>query len=375
MEPQKQSCQNSDCPARGKVNHDNIGVHSCEKKRYICRECKKTFTETKGTPFYRLRYPHTSVTLVISLLAYGCPRQAIVKVFGIDERTVASWLRRAGKHSQQIHKHFVQQSRDLGQVQADEIRVKLQGGIAWMAMALVVPTRLWLAGVVSTSRDGALIKRLIKQVHQCALYRPLVLCVDGLTTYVSAIRQVFRVSIHTGKRGRPELRLWKHLCIVQVIKQRAQKHPGRVIGVLRRIALGTWQQAKALLKQTQNTTTAHVNYIERLNGTFRSRISSLVRRGRALARDLGTIEHAMFLVGCVYNFCTPQQSLRLPLYLPDGRRRWVKRTPAMAAGITGDIWTVEQLLSYQVPLPPWQPPRRRGRRSAKIKACIERYDL
>ena len=81
------------------------------------------------------------------------------------------------------------------------------------------------------------------------------------------------------------------------------------------------------------------------------------------------------LVGCVYNFCTPQQNLRLPLYLPDGRRRWVKRTPAMAAGITGDIWTVEQLLSYQVPLPPWQPPRRRGRRSAKIKACIERYDL
>ena len=224
-------------------------------------------------------------------------------------------------------------------------------------------------------RDGALIQRLIKQVRQCALYRPLLLCVDGLAAYVSVIRQLFRISNHTGKRGRPQLRLWHHLCIVQVIKQRAQKRPRRVIGVLERIACGTVKQVKILLKQTQHTATAHVNYIERLNGTFRSRISGLVRQGRSLAGDLRTLEHAMFLVGGVYNFCTPHQSLRLVLYLPDGGQRWVKRTPAMAADITEHIWTVKELVSYQVPPPPWQPPRCRGRRSAKIEACIQRYLL
>ena len=85
-------------------------------------------------------------------------------------------------------------------------------------MAMAVPTRLWLAGVVSACRDGALIRRLIQQVRQCALYRPLLLCVDGLATYVST-KQVFRTPIFTGKRGRPRLRIWHHLCIVQVIKQ------------------------------------------------------------------------------------------------------------------------------------------------------------
>ena len=375
MDPQEIFCHNPDCPARGKVGRGNIGVHSRKQQRYICHECKQTFTQSTGTVFYRLRYSCEVVTQVITLLAYGCPLQAIVAAFDIDERTIASWQQRAGEHCQQVHQHLVPQPRDLGQVQADEIRVKYQGGIAWVAMALAVPTRLWLAGVVRGCRDGALIRRLIQQVRQCALYRPLLLCGDGLAAYVSTIKQVFVNPIFTGKPGRPRLRLWHHLCVVQVIKQRDPKQRGRVIGVIRRIVCGTAKQVQTLIKQTQLTKTAHVNYIERLNGTFRARISVLVRRGRGLARQLQTIERAMYLMGCVYNFCTHHRSLRLVLYLPNNRRRWVERTPAMAANITEQVWTVEQLLCYQVPLPPWQPPRRRGRTSAKINALIQRYLL
>ena len=375
MDPQQIFCHNPDCPASGKVGRGNIGVHSRKQHRYICHECKRTFTQSKGSVFYRLRYSCAVVTQVITLLAYGCPLQAIVAAFGIDERTVASWQQRAGEHCQQVHQHLVQQPRDPDLIGTDEIRVKYQGGIAWLAMAMAVPTRLWLAGVVSVRRNGALIRRLLQQVCQCALYRPLLLCVDGLAAYVSTIKQVFRISIFTGKRGRPRLRLWHHLCIVQVIKQHSQKQPRRVIGVVRRIVCGTAQQVETLIKQTQHTTTAHVSYIERLNGTFRARISVLVRRGRGLARRCQTLERAMYLMGGVYNFCTPHQSLRLVLYLPNNRRRWVKRTPAMAAGITEQVWTVEQLLCYQVPLPSWQPPQRRGTTCAKIKALIYRYLL
>ena len=358
-----------------KLTGGNIGVHSRKQQRYICHECKTTFTQNKGTVFYRLRYSCDVVTQVITLLAYGCPLQAIVAAFGIDERTVATWQQRAGVHCEQVHQHLVQHPRDLGQVQADEMRVTYQGGLAWLALAIAVPTRLWLAGVVSDCRDGALIRRLIQQVRQCALYRPLLLCVDGLAAYVSAIKQGFRHPIFTGKPGRPPLRLWPHLCMVQVIKQHAQKQPRRVIGVIRRVVWGTSQQVKTLIEQTQSTTAAHVNYIERLNGTFRARLAVLVRRGRGLARRLQTLEGAMYLMGSVYNFCTPHQSLRRVLHLPNHRRRWVETTPAMAAGITEHVWTVEQLLGYQVPPPPWQPPRRRGRPAAKIKALIQRYLL
>ena len=101
-----------------------------------------------------------------------------------------------------------------------------------------------------------------------------------------------------------------------------------------------------------------------------ARLAVLVRRGRGLARRLQTLERAMYLMGSVYNFCTPHQSLRLVVYLSNNRRRWVETTSAMAVGITEHVWTMEQLLCYQVPPPPWQPPRRRGRPVTKIKALI-----
>jgi transposase-like protein len=74
----------------------------------------------------------------VTLLAYGCPIQAIVAAFGLDERTVVSWQERAGKHCKGVHEHLVERPRELGQVQGDEIRVKIQGGVVWMARALQV---------------------------------------------------------------------------------------------------------------------------------------------------------------------------------------------------------------------------------------------
>jgi hypothetical protein len=130
-----------------------------------------------------------------------------------------------------------------------------------------------------------------------------------------------------------------------------------------------------LLEHTQNTKRAHVAYIERLNGTFRSRIAALVRRGRSLVRQLRTLQQSTYLVGTVHNFCEPHQSLRKILHLPSNRRHWVQRTPAIAAGITDHIWTVQELLAYQVPLPPWEPPKRRGRRSKHIQELINRWIL
>jgi transposase-like protein len=62
------------------------------------------------------------VTLVLTLLCHGYPTQAIVAAFGIDERTVAHWLARAGQHCQRVHQHVVQQGAvDLQHVQAGEL--------------------------------------------------------------------------------------------------------------------------------------------------------------------------------------------------------------------------------------------------------------
>ena len=136
MDPTTTFCPNLACPARGQTGQGNIGIHSRKDRRFLCTQCRKTFSATKGTVFYRLRTSADLVTLIITLLAHGCPVQALVVAFGFDERTVAAWGARAGRQGQAVQEHLVEQPRDLGHVQADEIRVKRQGGVVWMALAM-----------------------------------------------------------------------------------------------------------------------------------------------------------------------------------------------------------------------------------------------
>jgi hypothetical protein len=122
---------------------------------------------------------------------------------------------------------------------------------------------------------------------------------------------------------------------------------------------GTPEAVAAALAATGGST-RNTAYIERLNATFRSCLAPLVRRGRALAHPQSVLTAGMYLVGCAYNGCWFHDSLRLAA--PGGaRRKWVERTPAMAAGLTDHGWTMAELLYYQVPLAPWVAPKRRGR--------------
>ena len=166
-------CPTLECPARGQTGAGNIGSHSRKHRRFICTPCCKTFTATPGTVCYRLHTSADLVVLIVTLLAHGCPVQAMVAACGVDERTVAAWGARAGRQGRAVHTYLVEQPRDLEQVQADDIRLKRQGGMVWMALAMRVKTRLWLAGAVSEHRDMTLIRRLIERVRTWALPRPL----------------------------------------------------------------------------------------------------------------------------------------------------------------------------------------------------------
>jgi transposase-like protein/IS1 family transposase len=368
MNPTTVFCPNLACPARGQTGQGNIGIHSRKDKRFICTQCCKTFTVTNGTVLYRLRTSAETVTLVLTLMAHGCPLQAIVVAFGFDARTVAAWLGRAGVQGQAVQEHLVEHPRDLGQVQADEIRVKKQGGVVWMALAMMVSTRLWLAGEVSEHRDLPLIRRLIERVRACALRRTILFCTDGLCTYLRAIRETFRDAVRTGTRGRPRFRPWKSLLIAQVIKCYEKR---RVVDIERRIIQGAAARVEQIRCRSQGDGVINTAYIERLNATFRERLSLLTRRGRALARHSCTLQHGMYLIGTVYNFCTPHESLRLARTVAGGVCR--ERTPAMAAGITDHCWSVRELLSYHVPPPRWIPPKRRGRPSRALQLLVERW--
>jgi len=358
MDPRAQFCHNPDCPARGQLGLGNLRVHSRKERRYRCTTCGRTFAATRDTPFYRLKRSVDLVTLVITLLCHGCPVQAIVAAFGLDERTVAAWRDRAGRHGQRFHEHHVLGGQvELGHVQADELFVKVVARRLWMAMAMAVPPRLWLGGVVSARRDLVLITAVVQMVRRAAKSMAFLVCVDGLASYVTAFTRVFRDPVRTGRAGRPRLAALPGLLLGQVIKH----HSGRrLVGVTRRVVLGTAEAIAAALSATGTGTGINTSYIERLNATFRSALCPLVRRGRAIVRGEGVLTGWMYLVGCAYNFCWEHDSLRIAA--PAGERfKWRVRTPAMAAGLTDHRWTMRELLSYSIPLPPWVAPKRRGR--------------
>jgi len=226
-----------------------------------------------------------------------------------------------------------------------------------------VPSRLWLGGVLSARRDRQLIDTLATQIRACARSTAVLVCVDGLRSYVGAITRAFSDRVRTGKRGRPPRVCPPGLLLAQVVKTSLKR---RVVDVSRRIVLGR-PEAVAQVLTTASGGTHQINtaYIERLNATFRACLAPLARRTRALAHREAGLSAGMFLVGTAYNFVWPHESLRLRTTGPGPR--WQERTPAMAAGLTDHPWTMDDLLRYQVPPPLWvAPPRPKGSSSIKF---------
>ena len=371
MNLQEIFCLNPDCPAKGCCDAGNISLHSQAEQRCYCKVCETTFSVKKGTIFYRLKTDPLQVMLVLTLLAYGCPIQAIVAAFGFDERTVKKWWQRAGAHCQQVHQHLVENSQlDLGQVQADEIKVKIQGGHLWLAMAMMVSSRLWLGGLISVRRDKVLIQALADKVRTMALCRPVLIAVDGLPSYVKAFQRAFRSKLpRHGQVGRAKWRAWSELAMVQVVKQRTAGN----LSVKRRIVQGCADQIAHLIQTSQGQGGINTAFIERLNATFRQRLNVLARRTRSLVRQPETLLAGMYVVGCVYNFCTYHKSLRRPYYLSEHAQRWLHRTPAIAAGLTDHRWSIEELFRFKIPPAPWTPPKCRGRPSKATLRLIQQW--
>jgi IS1 family transposase len=309
--------------------------------------------------FEGLRTSTNVVVIVVTLLAFGCPVQAIVQAYGLDERTVATWRDRAGSQCQRVHQAIVEQGQlDLIHVQADEIRVKARSMVAWMGLAMMVSTRLWLGGVVSRTRDTSLADRLLRQVRACSqATRALLVCTDGWAAYPNSIKRAFRDKVkRTARRGRPSLQVWADLHIGTVIKHTVNK---RLTEVVRQMSHGSMAQAMLLLQRSEGGQVLNTSYIERLNGTVRERLATLTRKCRHAAHRLQGLEAGMYLIGSTYNFCCVHQALSKPI--AGEAQRPLRQTPAMASGLTDHLWCLSELLGYKVAPASWVEPKRRGR--------------
>jgi transposase-like protein len=360
MDPTTAGCPNGHCPARGQSGRGNLGLHARQEPRCGCHACHQTCSATTGTVLYRLRTAVATGGIVVTVLAYGRPLQALGTAWGGDERTGAAWWARSGRQGQAVPADLGEPPRDLGQVHAEELRVQTQGGIVWRALARMGTTRVGLGGAVSAQRALPLIRRRRERVQRGAARRPLWVCTDGWGSSSRARQATWRAPVQTGKGGRPRLRPWRHGCIAPVVQRAA---PRRVGAPACRMGEGAPAGVETRRHRSQGAGGMHTAAMARLNATCRERLAPLARRCRARARPTLRLHEGMVGVGTVSTLCTPQASLS-PVQ---------QTTPAMAAGITDHGWPMHARLSCPGPLSRWGPPKRRGRPSRVLQHLIERW--
>ena len=136
------------------------------------------------------------------------------------------------------------------------------------------------------------------------------------------------------------------VCLRPGFKRRLRR---RLVSVKHRLVRGQLKPIKA--KLAEHGWSINTAFIERFNLTLRQHVPALRRRVLALARSEAGLQHQLTLVQLYYNLCLPHQGL--PQAGREERVRPQAQTPAMALGLTDQLWRLEELLLIRVP--PWPP--------------------
>jgi hypothetical protein len=188
-------------------------------------------------------------------------------------------------------------------------------------------------GKTETDASIALLQQLKRRGHPD---NPPPLVSDGWGGHREALIEVYgEVPNYSGRGRPPSLKQpgenWQY---VQMVKQREN---GRVIGTELHVIFGQPEQVLAELEP-------HTAYVERTNLTARHMNARLVRKTLGFSKRIHMLRAASVWEDVVYNLARHVKTLRLEVN--DGTRRWLQRSPAMVAGLTDHIWSIEELLSY-----------------------------
>jgi IS1 family transposase len=139
----------------------------------------------------------------------------------------------------------------------------------------------------------------------------------------------------------PERRLDPDVTYATVRKERKNN---RVVSVHRTVVLGSQQAVDRALKASVCSRTINTSFVERQHATARGQNARRSRRTYRFSKDWEVHESMSYFTRYRYNFCWPVRTLRVR----DGEGRWQSRTPAMSAGLTDHVWSLEEWLSYPV---------------------------
>jgi hypothetical protein len=212
------------------------------------------------------------------------------------------------------------------------------------------------------TRTLAMAPRVVHQVVQvlapdCA---PLFLT-DGFREYLTALLTHYGQWVQPPRRQaqgpapKPRWMPLPGLLYAQVVKTVRRR---RLVDVTHRVVFGTLEAVNHVLAPLGGQ--INTACVERLNLTLRQHGAAIGRRVSTLCKGEDGLRQQLALYQVYSNFCLPHASVRQPLPQPvpthgtGSAKQWRPRTPAMAAGLTDHVWTLQEVLLFRVP--PWPQP-------------------
>ncbi|MFH0939621.1 MAG: hypothetical protein V1899_10130 [Planctomycetota bacterium] len=173
---------------------------------------------------------------------------------------------------------------------------------------------------------------------------------DEHAPYKSALKKTYGQDVPAPKRlgpgrpSKPQKVMPSEMCYATVRKIRKK---GRVVDVVRTIVFGTAALLDLLLTRSTVSSKINTSFVERNNGTDRGQNARKVRQTYCFSKDWELHNATSYFIAFSYNFCWPVRTLSLKQ--ADGTR--LKRTPAIAAGLSDHIWSIKEWLTYPARVP------------------------
>jgi IS1 family transposase len=259
---------------------------------------------------------------VVNCLIEGCTLRSTVRLTGVAKKTVSRILVEVGEACAAYH-NKIMRNLPCKVIQVDEvwsftyckqanIPPELEGqdgiGDTWTWIAIDADTKLipsWHVGL----RDAAAAYTFIHDLKG-RLANRVQLTSDGHRPYLLAVEDAFGadidfsmlIKIYGRETGKGESRYSPPVCI----------------GARRRKIIGN-----------PDRNLISTSFVERQNLTLRMTNRRFTRLTNAFSKKIANHKHMMAIYAMNYNFCRIHQTLRC--------------TPAMEAGITDHVWSLEEI--------------------------------
>jgi IS1 family transposase/transposase-like protein len=289
-------------------------------QRYRCRSFKLTFAAPHATFGAHYADPETAAK-ALALMLEGMSVRAISRITGLHKHTVLSLMLTASESASRVLDSHVRNVR-VNYVQADEIwcfvgkkQRQIRSvdspdlGDQWVFIAIDSETKL-LASYAIGKRTRETTYRFLLDLRDRITDARFQLTTDGFHFYERGVEDVFA--------GQADF--------AQLVKlygdygqHGAERYsPSPIIEVISKVRDGRPDPA--------HISTSHV---ERSNLSLRMYLRRFTRLTNAFSKKLDNLKAAVALYVAWYNFCRVHQTLRV--------------TPAMQAGISDHIWSVQEL--------------------------------